>query len=128
MAVAIGTATPSTAAVVWPEPPPTPNTTPAHDDRHVQLVDELLEVERLAPAGHVLGRDRGAADDEDVHPGVDDRLVVAGRPLGRQPRRGGHAGRADLLDPPADQLVPYRRGVHLLQPPGGGLLVPLVCL
>ena len=29
MAVAIGTATPSTAAVVWPLPPPKPTRTPA---------------------------------------------------------------------------------------------------
>jgi hypothetical protein len=38
----------------------------ADDDRHVELVDEPLEVERLGPAADVLGRHGGAADDEQV--------------------------------------------------------------
>ena len=47
----------------------------ADDDRHVELVDELLEVQRLLVLRHVLGRHRGAADDEQVDAGVDDGLV-----------------------------------------------------
>src|SRR5690606_38409172 len=48
---------------------------PTDDDGDVELVDELLEVQRLRTTRHVLGRDRGAADDEDVGARVDDRLV-----------------------------------------------------
>ena len=44
------------------------------DDRHVELVDEALEVQRLGAAGDVLGRHRRAADDEQVDAGVDDGL------------------------------------------------------
>ena len=48
-------------------------------DHHgdVELVDELLQVQRLSPAGDVLRRHRGAADDEDVHARVHDGLGVA---------------------------------------------------
>ncbi len=97
----------------------------ADDHRHVQLVDELLQVERLGLTGHVLGRHRRAADHEDVDARVDDRLVVAHGPLRRQPGRGGDAGRADLLDPLADQLLLDRLGVDLLKPPGRRLVVQL---
>ncbi len=97
----------------------------ADDDRHIQLVDELLQVQRLGLTRHVLGRHRRAADHEDVDACVDDGLVVAHGPLGRQPRRGGHAGCPDLLDPPADQLFLDRLGVDLLQPPGRRLVVKL---
>src|SRR5690606_35241631 len=55
----------------------------ADHDRDVQVVDELLEVERLGPAGDVLGGDGGAADDEDVHARVQHRLVVLGGALRR---------------------------------------------
>ena len=58
----------------------------ADDHRHVELVDELLEVQRLGLAGDVLGGHRRAADDEHVDAGVDDRLgellaCAAGRAL-----------------------------------------------
>ena len=46
----------------------------ADDHGHVELVDEALEVQRLGAARDVLGRDGGAADDEEVDPGVDDGL------------------------------------------------------
>src|SRR5262249_56341633 len=36
---------------------------PADDHRHVQLVDELLEVQRLGPAGDMLRRHGGAPQD-----------------------------------------------------------------
>jgi hypothetical protein len=42
--------------------------TAAEHDRHGQLAHELLEVEHVAGAGDVLGRDHGALDDEDVEP------------------------------------------------------------
>src|SRR5690625_3317464 len=93
------------------------------DDGHVQVVDELLEVERLGPPGHVLGRDSGPADHEDVHPGVDDRPVVLGGALRRQAGCGDQTGAADLLDPAADELFLDRRGVDLLEARGGGFLV-----
>src|SRR5699024_11731652 len=48
----------------------------ADHHRHIEVVDELLEVERFGTAGDVFGRDRGAPDHEDVHTGVDDRPVV----------------------------------------------------
>src|SRR5699024_9366678 len=47
----------------------------ADHHRHIEVVDELLEVERFGTAGDVFGRDRGAPDHEDVHTGVDDRPV-----------------------------------------------------
>jgi len=99
--------------------------TAAHDDRDVELVDELLEVERLGLARDVLGRHRGAADHEDVGPGVEDGLVVADGPLRRQPRGGRHPGGPDLLDPAPDQVFGDRLGIDLLQPPGGRVIVEL---
>src|SRR5699024_9052655 len=45
----------------------------ANDDRDVELVDEALEVQRFAVGGDVLGRDGGAADEEQVHARVDHR-------------------------------------------------------
>ncbi|MBK0297147.1 PLP-dependent transferase, partial [Bacillus sp. S34] len=47
----------------------------AHDHRDVEFVDELLEVEGLGVLRDVLGRDRGAADDEQVDAGIDDGLI-----------------------------------------------------
>ena len=49
---------------------------PADDHRHVQLVDEPLEVEWLCLSGDVFGGDGGTADHEQVHPGVHDRAPV----------------------------------------------------
>jgi hypothetical protein len=40
----------------------------ADHDGHVDLADELLEVERLGDRGDVLGRDDRALDDQDVEP------------------------------------------------------------
>ena len=103
--------------MVWAAPPPKPTSTPAapvrircsaagvgraaaDDDRHVELVDELLEVERLGPAGDVLGGHRRAADDEQVDAGVDHRLPELLRCAAGTERAGhGDAGVADLRDP-----------------------------
>ena len=46
----------------------------AHHHRHIELVDELLEVQRLSLARHVLCRNRGAANDEHVDAGINDGL------------------------------------------------------
>src|SRR5690606_28292600 len=77
----------------------------ADDDGDVEVVDELLEVERFGASGDVLGGHGGAADDEQVDAGVDDGLVELGGALRRQPGRDGDARVADLLDPAADQLL-----------------------
>ena len=58
----------------------------AHDDGHVELVDEPLEVERLRPTGDVLGGHRRTADDEEVDPRVDNGLPVLLGALRRQAR------------------------------------------
>ena len=50
----------------------------ADDHGHVELVDELLEVQRLGLAGDVLGRHRGPADDEHVDARVDDVIGQVG--------------------------------------------------
>ena len=90
----------------------------ADDDRHVQLVDELLQVERLELGGDVLGGHRGAADDEEVDAGVHHRLRVRLGVLRRQRAGGRHSGFSDLRDPLADQLGLDRLGVDLLHPAG----------
>ncbi|GAA3088344.1 hypothetical protein GCM10020254_36280 [Streptomyces goshikiensis] len=97
----------------------------ADDDRDVELVDELLQVQRLGGAGDVLRRHRGAADDEDVHARVDDGLGELGGAL-RGERGGGDDARvAHLLDALPDQVGLDRRGVDLLEAAGGRLLVQL---
>ena len=93
----------------------------ADDDRDVELVDELLEVERLGLRGDVLGADRRAADHEHVDARVDDGLGELAGALRRQRAGDGDARVADLAEPLGDQLLLDRLGVHLLEP-GGGLL------
>ncbi len=85
---------------------------------HVELVDEPLEVERLGLARHVFGGDRGAPDDEQVDPGVDND---APQRLGMRRRQGsGHrdAGGAQFAEPLGDELGADRFGVDLLHPSG----------
>src|SRR5699024_2670978 len=91
--------------------------------RHIEVVDELLEVERFGTAGDVLGRDRSAPDHEDVHTGVDDRPVVLGGALGGQPCGRDQTGAADLLDPASDQFFLDRSGVDFLEALGGRLVL-----
>ena len=126
---------PSDSRVVDAAPPPKPTSTPAapvrmrcraahvgrraaHDHGHVELVDELLEVERLLVLRHVLGAHRGAADHEQVDAGVDDGLVQLLGALRRQGARHRDAGRADLGEPLADQLGLDRLGVDVLHARG----------
>ena len=91
----------------------------ADDDGHVELVDEPLEVERLAAGGHVLGRHGGAADDEQVDPGGGDGLPQLLGALRAQRAGDGDAGGADLGEAVADQLGADRLGVDLLHADGG---------
>ena len=86
----------------------------ADDDGDVELVDELLQVERLDVLADVLGADRGAPDDEQVDAGVDDGLVVLLRALRTEGARHRHPGRADLGDALRDQLRLDRLGVERL--------------
>src|SRR5947208_7273788 len=90
----------------------------ADDDRQIELADEFLEVQRLGGLGDVLGGHHRSLDDQDVELGVEDEFGVALDPLRRQRRAGGHAGRLDLLDAGADQLLFDRLGVDLLEAPG----------
>src|SRR5918995_590640 len=90
---------------------------PAHDHRHVELTDELLEVERLARLRHVLGRYHRALEHEDVEVGLHHELRVALHPLGRERARRHHPRALDLGDALADELVFDRLGVQLLHAP-----------
>ena len=73
----------------------------ADDDGNVEVVDELLEVERSRHARDVLGRHGRAADDEEVDAGGDDGLVELLRALRGQRAGDGDAGGADLGEPVA---------------------------
>ena len=53
----------------------------AGDDRDPDLLDELLQVQRLRLGRDVLCRDHGALDDQDVEAGLERDLVVLGNPL-----------------------------------------------
>ncbi len=48
----------------------------AHDDRDVELTDELLQIQRFGGLRHVLGGDDRALDHEDVELGVEHVLGV----------------------------------------------------
>src|SRR5699024_5211875 len=91
---------------------------PADDDGHVEFVDEPFEVERFGLGGDVFGGDGGAADDEQIHAGVDDRTPVLLGALRAQRPRDGDARLADLPQAFVDELGDDRRGVDLLHPHG----------
>src|SRR3954454_19225346 len=86
----------------------------AHDDRDRHLADELLEVERLRVLGHVLRRDHGALDHEDVETGLERGLVVLRHAL--RCERGGtyDALLLDLADALRDELLLDRSLVDAL--------------
>ena len=86
----------------------------ADDDGHVEVVDELLEVQRLVDRRHVLGRHRRAADDEQVDAGRDDGLVQLLRALRREGTGDGDPAGADLGEAIAHELGLDRLGVQLL--------------
>src|SRR5690625_7308453 len=75
-----------------------------------QVVDESLEVQRLPVGGDVLGRDGGAADEEQVHARIDHGLPMVLGALRGQGPGGGHYGIALLADALADQLGLVRCG------------------
>ena len=62
----------------------------------------------------MLARDHRALDHEDVEPGLERDLVVAGDALRRQGGGADHALRLDLADPLGDQLLLDRLAVDLL--------------
>ena len=88
----------------------------ADDHRDVEVGDELLEVERLALGGDVLGGDDRALDDQQVDAGVEDRRGQLQRCAAA--RRGRPsvtpASRISLIRS-ADQVRLDRLGVDLLQ-------------
>src|SRR4051794_36483299 len=88
--------------------------TAAHDDRDRHLADELLEVEWLRVLGHVLRRDHGALDHEDVETGLERGLVVLRHAL--RCERGGtyDALVLDLADALRDELLLDRSLVDAL--------------
>ena len=90
----------------------------ADDHGHVELVDELLEVERLDLLADVLGADGGAADDEQVDAGVDDGLVVLLGALRAEGAGDRDTGGADLGEALLDELGLDRLGVELLHAAG----------
>ena len=91
----------------------------ADDHRHVQVVDELLEIQWGQVRRDMLGRHGGASDDEEVHAGIDHGLRVRLGVLRRQGARRRHPGLADLGHSFADQLGFDRFGVDRLHRPGG---------
>ena len=96
----------------------------AHEHRGVEAVDEVLEIQRIL-ATDVLGRDRRAADDEEVHASLRDDVGEFLRASRRQRTRDGHIGVVELLDALLDQLALDRFRVDLLQDPGRRELILL---
>ncbi len=95
----------------------------ADDDRHVEVVDELLEVEGLVDARDVLGRNRRATDDEQVHTRGDHGFVQLLGALRSQSTGHRDSGVTDLLQSLTDELGLDRLGVELLHPAGCRRLV-----
>ena len=116
IAVACGTPMPSTPRVVQAAPGPTPTSTPTAPVR-IRCSPVAYEAQpptttgtgtsrmnsfRLSGSvrvGHVLGRDHGALDHEDVEARLDRGLVVLAHPLRRERGGGDHALVLDLADP-----------------------------
>lgn len=91
---------------------------PADDDRNVQVVDELLQIQGLVAGGDMFGRNRRSTYYEEIHTRIDHRGVEL---LGALRREGpGHRdpGLANLLQTAGDQLSLDRFPVGLLNDPG----------
>src|SRR5699024_10869787 len=82
----------------------------ADDDGHVEFVDEPFEVERFGLGGDVFGGDGGAADDEQIHAGIDDRAPVLLGALRAEGTGDGHARLADLPQAFVDEFGDDRGG------------------
>ena len=92
----------------------------ADDHRDLVVADEVLQVERLVLAGHVLGRHDRALDHQQVGLGPQD--VRAPAPSVRWGVHGhGHGvpGGLELADALLDEVGLHRLGVDLLHPAGG---------
>ena len=73
-----------------------------NDDRNVELVDELLQVQRLVRGGNVLSRDGRAADDEQLNTRLHHGLVVLLGVLRAQGACNDHAGVTNLFQACSD--------------------------
>ncbi|MDI2021667.1 hypothetical protein PJL18_02188 [Paenarthrobacter nicotinovorans] len=92
----------------------------ADDHGNVEFVDELLQVQWLVVLGDVLGGDRGATDDKDVHTGGEDGLVVLLGALRRQGACHRDAGGADLGKATGNEFRLDGCLVEILHAPGNG--------
>ena len=84
------------------------------DDGNVQLVDELLQVQRLVRGRNVLSRDGRAADDEQLNACLHHGLVVLLGVLRAQGAGNNHTGVTDLFQACSNQFRLNRLGVNLL--------------
>ena len=91
-----------------------------NDDRNVELVDELLQVQRLVRGGNVLSRDGRATDDEQLNARLHHGLVVLLGVLRTQGACNDHAGVTNLFQACSDQFRLNRLGVNLLHAGGCG--------
>ena len=91
-----------------------------NDDRNVQLVDELLQVQRLVRGGNMLSRDGRATDDEQLNARLHHGLVVLLGVLRAQGACNDHAGVTNLFQACSDQFRLNRLGVNLLHAGGCG--------
>ena len=91
--------------------------TPPATTGNVELSDKGLQVERLAVAGHALGRDDRALDDQQIDAGLQQHRCQRLSVLRADPHRGGHSGLADAGHRGAKQVRVQRRRMQLLQQP-----------
>ena len=91
-----------------------------NNDRNVELVDELLQVQRLVRGGNVLSRDGRTADDEQLNARLHYGLVVLLGVLRAQGACNDHAGVTDLFQACSNQFRLNRLGVNLLHAGGCG--------
>ena len=86
----------------------------AYDDGHIQIVDELLQVQWLVILGDVLGGNDRAADDEQVDARFEHGRIIVLRALRGQGARNGDAGITNLMQTLDNELRLDRLGVDLL--------------
>ena len=86
----------------------------AYDDGHIQIVDELLQVQWLVILGDVLGGNDRAADDEQVDARFEHGRIIVLRALRGQGARNGDAGVTNLMQTLDNELRLDRLSVDLL--------------